>query len=536
MARKSRKGLETATQPVSPKKAYFKTGAYIRLSVEDRRHKGDSIETQQAIIKAFIDERDDLELQEVYIDNGLSGQSFERPDFLRMKDDIESGKISCCITKDLSRLGRNAIDAGYYIESYFPKYGVRFIAITDGYDSIYGNSGGIMVSLKNMANEAFALETGRKVRAHHQMLIREGGFSGSHPPYGYLKSPQDKHRLIPDEYAAPIVRRIFEMFTSGEGVTVILEWLNSSGVLPPKRYFHSIGLISEKQAQGHIHWNIGAINSILNNGVYCGDMIRGKQKSNSRVRVKVPKTDWVVTEDRHEAIVSRDLFNKVKELRKKPDTSPNHRFSAPNTVNIFSGKIVCGHCGHSLERSRSGESNYRFRCTTRYTYAKTDCVPVGINEDGLKEKLLDMLRFFNFEITHSQADDADGHEKAELLEIQTELRKTHRLLDGLYESLINKDITDAEYKELKTGYLSKIDTLTEREKILRQAEQERIKAENRLSKASASLDTARVSYNLTAEIVDGLIEKIRLFEDRSIRVKFTFMDEEIPSREVAVYE
>jgi DNA invertase Pin-like site-specific DNA recombinase len=163
-------------------------GAYVRLSVEDRQRKGDSIETQQAIIRDYISERNDLELREVYIDNGLSGQSFDRPAFQRMKDDIESGLINCCITKDLSRLGRNAIDTGFYIENYFPKHCVRYIAITDNFDSSDDRSGGIMVSLKNMINETIALEAGRKIRAHHQILTREGGFSGAHAPYGHLKA------------------------------------------------------------------------------------------------------------------------------------------------------------------------------------------------------------------------------------------------------------------------------------------------------------------------------------------------------------
>ena len=251
MARKSRKGLDVALSPTAPQKTIFYVGVYVRLSVEDKKRKGDSIEMQQAIIQEFIDERHDFEIREIYIDNGMSGQSFERPAFLRMKEDIESGLINCCITKDLSRLGRNAIDTGFYIETYFPKHSVRYIAITDGYDSADGQSGGIMVSLKNMVNETIALETGRKLRAHHDMLTREGGFSGAHAPYGYLKADNDVHKLVPDEYAGAIVRRIFEMYSSGTGITVILEWLNSDGILSPKEYFQTKGIGSGNMANGH---------------------------------------------------------------------------------------------------------------------------------------------------------------------------------------------------------------------------------------------------------------------------------------------
>jgi hypothetical protein len=152
MARTSRKNLDVAPAQVS--KIVFRAGAYVRQSV-DKKDRGETIETQQAIISAFVTEYPDIELADVYIDNGHSGQSFERPSFQRMLADIESGRINCCVTKDLSRLGRNAIDSGFYVEKFFPTKGVRFIAITDNYDSVKGNGGGIMVSLKNMINEAY---------------------------------------------------------------------------------------------------------------------------------------------------------------------------------------------------------------------------------------------------------------------------------------------------------------------------------------------------------------------------------------------
>jgi DNA invertase Pin-like site-specific DNA recombinase len=200
----------------------FRVGAYVRLSVEDRKKIGDSIENQQAIIWAYIEDHTDLELADTYIDNGVTGLTMERPEFQRMLADLESGRINACVTKDLSRLGRSAIDTGYYIEKYFPTHNIRYIAINDNYDSADPNSGGIMVSLKNMVNEHYALETGRKIRATKQMQIRNGCFVGNHAPYGYLKYPNDKHKLVIDPYASGVVRRIFEMFADGHGVTFIL--------------------------------------------------------------------------------------------------------------------------------------------------------------------------------------------------------------------------------------------------------------------------------------------------------------------------
>lgn len=536
MARKSRKGLDTVVQSTAPQKTIYNVAAYVRLSAPDRKHRGDSLETQQAIIREFIDDHHDMELREIYIDNGLPGQSFERPAFLRMKDNIENGLINCCITKDLSRLGRNAIDTGFYIETFFPKQGCRYIAITDNYDSADGQSGGIMVSLKNMVNETIALETGRKIRAHHQQLTREGGFSGVHPPYGYLKAPNNVHQLILDEYAGAIVRRIFEMYLTGEGVTAIVEWLNTDGILTPKQYFHTKGVGTGKIARENLRWGVNIIKAMLANRVYCGDIVRGKNKSYSRVLEKVPKTDWIVSENKHEAIISREMFDKVQEMRKNNDNSQNVRYDTPTSENIFRGKIVCGHCGRSMERTRPSEYIYKFRCPTRYSYTKADCVPVLMKESEIREKLLDMLRFIDFDITCVQNVESLESGKNELLEVQADRRKNQQLLDGLYESLIRGDITDAEYREIKSVYTLKISELAAREKVLRQSEQNQTKQNNMLSKASASLIAARSGNGLTAEIMDGIIEKIHVFSDKSLRVKFTFMDKEMPSREVAVYE
>jgi DNA invertase Pin-like site-specific DNA recombinase len=319
MARKSRKCIEPAeltepTEPTVPQTAMpsYRIGAYVRLSAVDRKQKGDSIENQQAIISAFVAENPMLELTEIYIDNGVSGQTIERPAFQRMLADLEDGKINCCVTKDLSRLGRNAIDMGYYIEKYFPTHNIRYIAINDNYDSADSNTSGIVVSIKNMLNEAFALEIGRKIRATKQMNIHNGAFVGRIAPYGYLKNKTDCHKLVTDKYAAPIVRQIFEKAADGHSVTTITEWLNDCGVLPPRRYLHSIGLAAQKEAGGHIHWNKGTIYRILKNKIYVGDMVQGKSRTKEHLQVKLPESEWVITENTHEPIISRDLFEKTQ--------------------------------------------------------------------------------------------------------------------------------------------------------------------------------------------------------------------------------
>ena len=535
MARKSRKNIETAP-PIAVRKEAFNVGAYVRLSAVDKKQKGDSIETQQTIIGSYIAERSDLALRETYIDNGLSGQTFQRPAFQRMIADMESGKINCCVTKDLSRFGRNAIDTGFYIEKYFPMNGVRFIAITDNYDSADGQSGGIMVSLKNMFNERYALDCGRRIRDTKQMNIRHGCFVGSRPPYGYLKSREDNHVLVPDEYAAPIVRLMYEMAASGAGVSAVHKWLNESGILPPLRYLHSIGVASEKMVGAHNTWSKGVIYAILKNRVYMGDMIQGKGKTRSYVMERVPRSEWITVENTHEGIVSRELFAEVQKLWDRLEEPQQSRFDAPSTENIFLRKLFCGHCGHTMFRNRSSKTQYRFSCQTRTMYDKSDCVLVSINENALKEKLLVMLRGLDGELTglSKTPDSAERSYGSELRAVQAEIEKNSRYLKSLYESLMSGVIDDGEFKDMKSAYETKITTLTAEEKRLRDADYERIRQKARLSKASGCISHS--VFDLDAATVAALIEKIRVFEDKSIRVKFTFMDEEISSEGAAFDE
>jgi len=530
MARKSRRNTETAA-PQAIGQPMFSVGAYVRLSAVDRKHKGDSIETQQSIIGAFIDERPDLELTETYIDNGLTGQTFERPAFKRMLADLESGRINCCVSKDLSRLGRNSIDTGFYIEKYFPAHGVRYIAITDNYDSADGSGGGIMVSLKNLVNEAYALDIGRKIRATKQMNIRDGCFVGRFAPYGYLKSREDGHKLVLDPVAAPIVRRMFEMAIDGGNVSAALNWLNGSGILPPKRYFFSIGMASEKEARGNVHWNKGAIYSILKNRVYVGDMVQGKYKTFQHAQEKLPASDWVITENTHEPIVSRSMFEAAAgSLAAKYGKPRKAAAGEQKTENIFLRRIFCGHCGYAMHRTRNKGGSYSFKCDTRHNYGKDDCVQVSIKEEGLKSALLEMLR----EKAESPVGGdgiasapAPSAESAELRGAQAELDRNGTFLKGLYESLVSGDIDDGEYRELKAGYEARIADLAEKTRLLREKERLSALESAKRGKAAAGLRSVRRTSELTAELLGRLVERILIYGDKRIEARLKLADETV---------
>ena len=524
MARKSRKNIDTAVVDAPTAAKIWNVGAYVRLSAVDRKQKGDSIENQQAIINAFIAGRSDMILREVYIDNGTTGQTFERAGFQRMLADLENGKIDCCASKDLSRLGRNAIDTGYYIEKFFPVRGIRYIAITDNYDSADGDSGGIMVSLKNMVNETYALEVGRKIRATKQMNIRNGGFVGSIVPYGYFKSKVDSHKLVVDPEAGGVVRRIFEMFAGGQSVTKINEWLTADGIMPPRRYLFSKGAISEKLVGRHTLWNKGVIYAILNNRIYTGDMVQHKSSTHEHVVRRLPESEWIINTNTHEGIVSRELFDKVQNLR--PKLKPKTK---SENDNIFQRKLFCGHCGYTMTRHRNTKNSTTFMCNSRSSYGKKACVPVSINENALKAELLEMLRkkasVFADKRAHQPSIPANDNTQAALTQTRQELGRVSGFINGLYESLVSGDLTKDEYTDMKRRYKSQITVLTEREIQLRDEIRERYLHESAQKKAGDNLDKVSAISDLTAETIDALIEKILIFEDKHIDVTFKFMDE-----------
>jgi len=523
MARKSRKQPETAPTTAYTATRTYNVGAYIRLSVVDKKQKGDSIENQQAIIAAYCDEHPELVIYEFYIDNGLSGQSFERPAFQKMLTDMENGILDCCIAKDLSRYGRSAIDMGYYVEKYFPTRKIRCIAINDNYDSADERSGGVMISLKNLVNESYALEIGRKVHATKQMLIKNGCFVGSRPPYGYLKSNENKHKLIPDPIAAPIVTRIFEMAADGKGVRAIRDWLNNNA-LSPVKHFCSIGVASEKLAAGHKHWNVTFIYTILKNRIYTGDMIQGKCRTQNFKVKRVDKSDWIITQNTHEGLVGREVFDEVQKLFGKQ----SERAKPSPADNIFLRKMYCGHCGHTMSREKTSKTSINYRCDTRRQYGKSYCVVNRINEAVLKgiilESLCKMAKAYckNSVTAHKMG---PMKETPELSSVRVELSRVTGFQKGLYESLVNGDITPKEYADMKYCYEARIADLTKREKILTETVRDHHLKQIAIDKAGGKLSEINTNTELTALIVDALIKKILVFEDKRVEVYFKFRDE-----------
>lgn len=269
MARKSRKNQKNPLkkQTVSSDMKLYRAGVYARLSVEDSKNPDcDTIENQLNLVREYIESKPYLKQTAEYVDNGISGTRFDRPEFTRMIEDMRAGKIDCIVVKDLSRLGRNYLETGDYLEKIFPFFGIRFIAVTDGYDSIHANAAedGIIVPLKNLINEAYAKDMSKKVSTAIEIKQQQGKFVGCRAAYGYIKNPKDKNQLLVDREVSHIVVRIFECKAEGMGNASIARMLNEEGILSPMRYKYEKGLTKNRRYAESL-WNDGTIAAMIVN-------------------------------------------------------------------------------------------------------------------------------------------------------------------------------------------------------------------------------------------------------------------------------
>ena len=538
MARKSRKNLEVTTAETISTATVYNAAGYVRLSVEDNKKKGDSVDTQKAILQSYIALTPEIKLHDFYIDNGTSGTTFERPAFQKMLTDAEKGVINCIIVKDLSRFGRNAIDAGYYIEKYLPALGCRFIAVNDDFDtnSNMNNGTGVILPLKNIINEAYALDIGRKIKAQQRQAMKSGEYVGARPPYGYLKAPENCHQLIVDPVIVSTVKQIYEWFLDGTSVNHIVRRLNEKQIPTPSHYRKQMGLIKHENLIGNGSWQTFTITRILTDEVYLGDLVQGKTQSNSHKQTEVDESVWIRVQNTHEAIISRDDFAKVQKRLKDLADNAAEKPKEPYTPNIYKGKVFCAHCGGSMHRQRNirkkSDDAYVFYCLSNSRKARNSCVPYVMPEAQLTDTLLTTVKSHADAVIgksmklrkHSAEIEAKRQEvKAELTVLRQEADKYSRMFKSLYESLVSGMITTDEYKEMREDYETKtrknLSLAAELEN--RQAEIDRQIAEYfELSDLIADSD----NNGVTPKIIDRLINKIQINSDRTIEVDFSFIN------------
>lgn len=334
---------------------------YLRLSREDGDGaESESIANQRDLLLAFLSKHPEIHLHKVRVDDGYSGVDYNRPDFQQMMESVKNKEINCIIVKDFSRLGRNFIETGKYIEKIFPFMGVRFISVNDNYDSARArtSSENLIIPVKNLINDTYCRDISIKIRSHLAIKRERGECIAPFAVYGYKKDEKNKNQLVVDEEAAAIVCEIFKRKLDGFSAQAIANWLNRQGVLSPLEYKHSKGsrYFTTFKQKDKSRWTAVAVFRILKNPAYIGTLVQGKRSTpNYKVRklFDVPEKQWVSVPNSHEAIVSKEIFESVEKLLLADTrTAPSQNCTYP-----LSGLLYCGDCGRSMVRKNNSYAN-----------------------------------------------------------------------------------------------------------------------------------------------------------------------------------
>jgi len=380
MARTKRRENPIVPSPVPQTSAQriYRAGGYIRLSVEDSGRPGaDTIESQKALVRGFIESQADMQLAGLYCDNGQTGTDFERPAFERLMQDIRTGKIDCIVVKDLSRFGRNYRETGNYLERVLPFLDVRFVSVSDQFDTIkVGQSGDnsmhLIIPLKNIINEAYSRDISKKVGSAYVVRQQKGEFTGTWAAYGYRRCADDPHRIEPDGETAPIVRDIFRWRLMGTSYAQIARNLNRQGVPSPARYHYLKG-DAKSERYANALWSGKTVQTILSSEMYLGHIVQGRKRQSfceGRKQQLLPQSKWTVVQNMQEPLVDEDSFWAVqKKAKQQRAVYEAHCRMRPQTPNILKGLVYCADCRRAMIRAKSVTMNgtkavYSYTCRT----------------------------------------------------------------------------------------------------------------------------------------------------------------------------
>lgn len=518
---------------------FYNVAVYLRLSRDDEPYGGsaesNSIRSQRDMIRSYIREQDDMEIYDIYVDDGWSGANFDRPSFKRMMEDIRAGHVDCVIVKDLSRLGRDYIEAGRLIQKTFPAFSVRFIALNDNFDSLTAdfNEKTLVLPVKNFINDAYCSDISKKVKSHQQVKRERGDFIGAFAVYGYRKDPGNINHLVVDKYAAGIVKKIFAWRIAGLSNLAIAEKLDGMGILSPMEYKKSQG---EKFSTGFItnikaRWSAVAVKRILTNELYMGMMVQGKsEKTSYKVRrlTEKPREDWIRVADTHEAVVSAEDFKTVQRLL-EVDTRAS---AGKEGCHIFTGFLYCGDCGEPMIRRVNRYKDTKkvyFICPTRNK--GLGCTRHSIPEEklrslvlaGLQQQLalfLDKSRVLSqIEKMEVQFDEVAVFGR-EIQKLQKEQEKYVSLRAGLYEDLKQGIITEEDFRDFRQIYESQYQAaetaIRQQEDVIKDLFKAGVSAGANLEKMKSTLEITE----LNRDILVTFVSRIIVYEDKRVFLEF----------------
>lgn len=521
----------------------FKVAIYLRLSKEDddlscssgAKSESNSISNQRKLIYDFMKLHPELELYDEYKDDGKSGSNFDRAEFQRMMKDIEAGKVNCVVVKDQSRFGRDYIDVGKYKEKVFPKLGVRFITINEGYDSLSATSSDdLAFTINSFVYDFYIRDISTKIRTNLTAKKQNGEYAGAFVAYGYVKDSNDKSKLVVDQFAADVVRDIFRWKIEGLSPQNIAVRLNELGIPSPAEYKKLSGsnYKTSFQTSSKAVWSHVSVRRILKNEIYLGVMIQGKRTTpNYKTKTVVTKaeSEWLRVEGTHEAIISARDFELVQELL-RDDT---HCRAGDVTVPVYAGRIYCGDCGATAVRktvSYAGKRYVYYVCNAN-KHDKTVCSRHSIREDILGQVIyqtvrhqIDLLLDVDKALRQFENLSWEKHKLKQLdasIEIQEEVvRKNNTLRLGIYEDLRAGLLDRSEYESLKKELAERIAEATAAIEKLNKEKREILDG---VSKQQSWIEQFRQYENvteLTRPMVIHLIERINIFEDSNIEIVF----------------
>lgn len=470
----------------------YTAALYLRLSKDDGIMDKDSasIDTQRDLLTRYCNDNNII-IYDYYVDDGFTGLNTDRPAFKRMIEDAEAKRINCVITKDQSRLGRNHLESGFYMEVYFPEHGIRYIALNDNVDTI--NAATLDIApFRNLLNDMYSQDISKKVKSALYIRQSQGKFIGNKAPFGYLKDPNDKNHLVIDERYAPTVRRIYELYLDGSGVHKIARILREEKLIKPAAAAvefvgaYSVHVNSDEDVY---NWRDGAVSTILTNPVYAGH-IRGQQRPKISAKSKkryARNSKAILVENMHEPIIEPEKWELVQSIIK----SHKHEKADDGYDNIFAGLLRCADCGHTLTKSCAHRRSPRpdaidmigYQCNFYRLYGKNYCTQHWIEARDLYNAVLADIQYRAkcaledeekmiadiISRLHINASDDAGNAEKELRKSKSRMTELDRIFANLYEDKVNGDISDRNYKQLSAKYETEQITLESRIEELEKA-------------------------------------------------------------------
>lgn len=519
----------------------YKVGIYLRLSREDEKLvESGSISTQRDLLLNYIKENNLLFVDE-YVDDGVSGTTFDRVGFNRMIKDCEEKKINMIITKDTSRLGRDHIEFGYYVERYFPEHGIRYVAVNDGIDTFKNSSANDMLVFKSAFNDMYVKDISNKLKSSLYTKKRNGLFVGAYAPYGYKKSEGDKHKLEIDSETAPIVKRIYNMFIEGKSLTNICDILTREHIPTPSMYKNM------KLGQNNLHygiWSTKTVQNILKNPTYIGNLTQCRQKKvnyKSKKRVHNTITDWIIAEGAVEALIDEYSFGLVQNMF---NSNKNRGARNDATSNLLlRGLIFCKECKHTIGFREHKQQTQKYGLVSRIYgncnyWAKRKkqdvCTPHSVKYQVLEDLVLDNLRemlvkYLDEKTLESILKNSDKLKqkknsiKQEIFRLENSIESVTRKIDVCYNDKLEGNITLEMYKRTYNNLTLEISEFknkkTEYEKMLFDFEN------NQLTNDTYYLDKSREFLkmkNPSRALISSLIDKIEIDEDKNVDIYYKF--------------